>query len=374
MDRSLHARRVFTLLILFALVLLALIIQPFLKAFIFAAVLAGALFPWQQRLSRRLRGRENLSAGILCLLVVLAFLLPLGGLASVVIRETIESARSITDTVQHEGLSGVLEALPSGLRGMVERLLDRFPLEDAELDATLQEQASAQSGKAARAVTGALAATGGLLVQTIMMLIALFFLLVDGKGLVRWVEDVSPLEQGQALELLREFRKVSVSVLVSTLATAGVQAVAALIGFLITPLTHPLFWATVTFFVAMIPAVGAGGMCLLAALLLLAQGHLGMAIFLAVWGLVVVGLVDNVIKPLLVRRGMQLHGALVFFSLLGGLAAFGAVGLLLGPLSVSFFLALIRIYQRDYGRAKAEPTASAPQSPAAPQTQAADST
>ena len=74
-----------------------------------------------------------------------------------------------------------------------------------------------------------------------------------------------------------------------------------------------------------------------------------MAIFLAVWGVLVVGLVDNLIKPLLVKRGLHMHGAIVFFALLGGLAAFGTVGLLLGPLIVTLFLALVRIHQRDYG-------------------------
>jgi predicted PurR-regulated permease PerM len=300
------------------------------------------------------RGNRNVAAGLLCLGVVLALLLPVSGIAGFVVRQSVEAIRAITETVQSEGITGLIEHLPRGLRNMAKQLLDRFPLEEVELNAAIQEQASMQTGKAARAFTGALAATGSILVQTIMMLIALFFLLVDGARLVNWVEDVSPLEKGQAAELMREFRKVSVSVLASSLATAGVQAVVALVGFLITPLPHPLFFATVTFFVAFIPAVGAGGMCLMASLVLLARGELGFAIFLAVWGLVAVGLVDNVIKPLLVRRGLSLHGALVFFALLGGLAAFGAVGLLLGPLIVSFFLALLRIYQRDYGRRSSE--------------------
>jgi len=90
-------------------------------------------------------------------------------------------------------------------------------------------------------------------------------------------------------------------------------------------------------------------MCLGAAVLLLAMGKTWMALFLAIWGLAVVGTVDNVIKPLLVKRGLHMHGAIVFFSLLGGLAVLGTVGLLAGPLIVSFFLALIRIYQRDFG-------------------------
>jgi predicted PurR-regulated permease PerM len=73
-----------------------------------------------------------------------------------------------------------------------------------------------------------------------------------------------------------------------------------------------------------------------------------MAIVLAAWGLIVVGLVDNLVKPLLIRRGLEIHGGVVFFSLIGGLAAFGAVGLLIGPLTVAFFLALLRMYHRDY--------------------------
>jgi predicted PurR-regulated permease PerM len=88
--------------------------------------------------------------------------------------------------------------------------------------------------------------------------------------------------------------------------------------------------------------------CLFASLLLVVTGHPYMAVFLAAWGLIVVGLVDNLVKPLLIRRGLEIHGAIVFFSLIGGLAAFGAVGLLVGPLLVALFLTLLRIYHRDH--------------------------
>jgi predicted PurR-regulated permease PerM len=144
-------------------------------------------------------------------------------------------------------------------------------------------------------------------------------------------------------------------VLVSTIATAGVQAVAALVGYLITRVPVPIFFAAVTFFFALVPAIGAATVCLAAALLLLATGHPVGAIVLAAWGLLVVGLADNVVKPLLAKRGMNMHGVIVFFSLLGGLAVFGPIGLLLGPLIVAFFLAVLRIYQRDYGRPSPRP-------------------
>jgi predicted PurR-regulated permease PerM len=73
-----------------------------------------------------------------------------------------------------------------------------------------------------------------------------------------------------------------------------------------------------------------------------------MALFLAIWGVVVVGLVDNVVKPWLIRGGVEMAGAVVFFSLIGGIGAFGMIGLLIGPLAVALFLTLVRMYKRDY--------------------------
>jgi predicted PurR-regulated permease PerM len=326
------------------------IVRPFGEALFFAAVLAGVLYPLQERFSRLLKNRRSLSAGVLCFGVVVALVAPIGGIAAFAVTESINGARFIAKTVQSEGMTGLLDQLPSPVRKAADELLKRFPLEEQDLDSAIQQQASAQGGKAARAVTGALAATGSFLFQAIMMTIALFCLLVDGESLVRWLEQVSPLEDGQTTELLVEFRKVTGSVLISSLATSGVQALTALVGYLIASVPHPLFFTTITFFVSFIPAVGAGGMTLAAALLVFGMGKTWMAVFLAIWGLVAVGMVDNIIKPLLVKRGMHMHGAIVFFSLLGGLTVFGTVGLLAGPLIVSFFLATVRIYQRDYGQ------------------------
>jgi predicted PurR-regulated permease PerM len=134
--------------------------------------------------------------------------------------------------------------------------------------------------------------------------------------------------------------------------------VAAWLGFLITRVPSPFFFALVTFFFAFVPAIGAAVVCLFAALLLLVTGHPYLAALLAAWGLVVVGLVDNLVKPLLIRRGLEIHGAIVFFSLIGGLATFGAIGLLVGPLSVALFLAVLRIYHRDYRAGESHPAPS----------------
>ncbi|WP_224249614.1 AI-2E family transporter [Hyalangium gracile] len=349
------SRRVFIGLILLSIVLVLLVISPFFEAFFLAAVLAGAFFGMQTWLTKRLWGRSGLAAGIISLGIVLALLVPLAALTAFIVSQVIEGVNFISTLIQQRGLEGLLAYVPGPFKDSAARMLERFQSGSAGMWQTLQEQLSARGAVAAQTVGGVVAATGSMIFQAVMMLIALYFLLVDGKRLVEWLESVSPLKRGQTTELLTEFRRVTRSVLVSTLATAGVQAVAALVGYLITGVPVPIFFAAVTFFFALIPAVGAAAVCVAAALVLLATGHPVAAIVLAAWGIIVVGLSDNVIKPLLAKRGMHMHGVIVFFALLGGLSVFGPIGLLLGPLSVAFFLAVVRIYERDYGRPSARP-------------------
>jgi predicted PurR-regulated permease PerM len=349
------ARRVLIGLILVSIALVLLVISPFFEAFFLAAVLAGAFQGMQKWMTRRFRGRRGLAAGLLCVGTILALLLPLASLTAFLVTEILEGVGFLSGVVEQRGLKGLLAYVPGPFQDWAGRALENFQARSAGLWQTVQEQLSTRGATAAQTVGGVVMATGSVVLQVVMMLIALYFLLVQGRELVTWLESVSPLKRGQTTELLLEFRKVTRSVLVSTIATAGVQAVAALVGYLITGVPVPIFFAAVTFFFALIPAIGAAVVCVAAALLLLATGHPVAALVLALWGILVVGLSDNVIKPLLAKRGMHMHGAIVFFSLLGGLAVFGAIGLLLGPLSVAFFLAVLRIYERDYGRPSAHP-------------------
>jgi len=246
--------------------------------------------------------------------------------------------------VRSEGVAGLVEKLPGPFDVYARSALERL----GDLGQLVQKHATEQGPRAASAVASALAATGSLVFDLAMMLIALYFLLVNGKDFLAWLDSVSPLHSTQTRELMAEFRKVSYAVIVATLATAAVQAAVAFIGYLIARVPHPMFFATLTFFVAMIPAIGAAGVCLFAALILLATGHPYMSLFLAVWGVAVVGLIDNVVKPFLIKGELEMGGALVFFALIGGIGAFGMVGLLVGPLALAAFLTLLRMYRRDF--------------------------
>ena len=325
--------------------LMAMLVSPFAGALLMGAVLAGACHRFHESLTGRLGGRREWAAALVTLALVLVVLLPFSWLAVFVGGEVVDGVRYVRTTLQSEGVSGLVDDLPGPLARLARRGLDRLPRGEAQI----REMAGAQTGRAAAIMGGFLKATGGLLVHTVLMLIAFFFFLVDGPRLLDWVEKVAPLRSGQVRELLSEFRQVSVAVLFSSVATAFIQSLVALVGYLLARVPEPLFFGFVTFVCAFVPAIGAGSVGVVLALLVYATGHPRAALFLVVWGAVVVGFSDNLLKPLLMKGRMEIHGGVIFFALLGGLAAFGGVGLIAGPLIVAFLLAVVRMCQHEYG-------------------------
>lgn len=337
------ARALPTALILVALVLVAFVIRPFAPALFLAAVLGGALFPFCTRLSRRMGGRRSLAAGLLTLLVVLAFVLPLGGATAFLVGMAADAVQWLRTILEERGLHGIVDRLPEPLQGLGEKVVDAMPDEGA----AIEDLPSGQGGRAAAAVGGVLGATANALLQTAMFLVALFFFLLEGDRLVAFLDRQRPFKRIHVAELLRDFRRASVAVLVSAVATAGVQSVVALFGFVVARVPNVLFFALATFFLGLIPAIGAASVPVAVGVLLLVTGKYLAGAFLVGWGLLVVALVDNVLKPYLMKNGVELHGAVVFFALLGGLAAFGGIGLIAGPLIVVFFVSALKIYERE---------------------------
>ena len=182
------------------------------------------------------------------------------------------------------------------------------------------------------------------------MLIAYFFFLVDGARLVGWLEAQVPLRPGQFRALVEDFRQTSVSVLLATLGTAAIQSLVAVGGYELAHAPSPIFLGLVTFFLALVPAVGATIVVLAVAGLLVATGHVLAGAFLAAWGLGLVGIVDNVARPYLLKGGLALNGGVVFFALIGALGAFGPIGIVVGPLALTFLVAVLRLYRREFGR------------------------
>lgn len=344
--REAAARGVLAALSVVASVLLALVIWPFWKALFLAAVAASALHPLYRRLSRRLGQRRHAAAFIVTVAVTLMLVVPTILLTVSLGRQAVQAFGYVHETLRSEGLVGFADDLPPLLRPVGHRILSLFPKRQQ------QEISKMEGTQAAVAVGGVLHATSSIVLQTLLMVIALFFLLTDGATLVDWICVNAPLPDSHMRGLLTEFRQVSVSVLVSSTLAAAYQAVAALIGYLIAQVEQPFFFAALTFVLAFVPAVGGGGATLAMAAFVFLSGQTKAAIFLAIWGLLVVVGGEHALRPWLMTTGVPIHGALIFFALLGGLASFGALGLIVGPVILVFFLSVGRMARREYSPAE----------------------
>src|SRR5688572_15538905 len=270
--------RFFLALMIIATVLLALVIMPVVKELLLAAVFAGVLWPAQQWLARKLGGRRGIAAGLLTAAVVVLLLGPIATLITYVVRDGGDAVTFVSKALHSEDVANLVDRLPDSARDAVNDAIERIPKDMSELGGAVGEY----KGQAASTVRKALVATGSIVFHTVLMLIALFFMLTSGDKMVAWLDSISPLRRGRTLELLTTFRRVSYAVIVSAVVTSAVQAAAALVGFFIAGVPSPLFFALVAFFAAFVPAIGAAVVCLFAAALLVLTGHPYMALFLAV--------------------------------------------------------------------------------------------
>jgi predicted PurR-regulated permease PerM len=185
-------------------------------------------------------------------------------------------------------------------------------------------------------------------IQLTIAFFGLYYLLVAPQATWRAVRPFFPFSAASAEILRRRFGDVTVSTLVGTGVTAGVQGVAVGAAFWVLGLSNPLFWGVVTVIFAILPVVGSGLVWGPGAAALVMDGRYGAAIGLALWGIIVVGNVDNVIRPLVFRRWAQVHPFVTVIGAFMGLRYFGLLGLLIGPLAISYFFELIRMYRVEY--------------------------
>jgi predicted PurR-regulated permease PerM len=337
-----------TLLALASLVLLTAVGLPLWKPLLIAAVLAGSLSHLHDRLAQTVGSRRTLSATLMTVGVVLVILVPLGLLGLLVVKEGLGMVSFVRRTLEQKGLEGLLAPLPGWLERWASEAVARWS--QASRDLLSGSQVLSRTGWAFGAAAGVLGSVWNLILLMALMLVALFFLLRDGHALVAWIERSSPLPATQLRAVLAELRRVSKSVIGAHLATGFIQAAVATIGYAVAHVPSPLFFGVLTLGASFIPSVGTAVVGLPLAGLLWLMGHGGWAIFLLAWTTFVSGLVDNVVRPLLVHGKTDLHGALIFFSLVGGILAFGPMGVVVGPLALALFLSATTILGQERAR------------------------
>jgi predicted PurR-regulated permease PerM len=187
-----------------------------------------------------------------------------------------------------------------------------------------------------------------LALQLTVAFFGLFYLLVDPQRVWLTVRPFIPFSTDNAERLRQRFKDVATSTLIGTFATAVVQGAAVGLAFEAAGLPNALFWGVVTVIVAILPVVGSGLIWGPGAIALAIAGRYGWAIALAIWGVIVVGNIDNVIRPMVFRRWARINPFVTVIGAFAGLRYFGLLGLLIGPLAISYFFELIRMYRQEY--------------------------
>jgi predicted PurR-regulated permease PerM len=185
-------------------------------------------------------------------------------------------------------------------------------------------------------------------IQLTISFFGLFYLLLAPRSVWQGVRPFIPFRAQNAERLRKRFRDVTISTLVGTGLTAAVQGLLVGLAFWVFGIPNALFWGVVTIILAILPVVGSGLVWGPGALTLAIEGQYGAAVGLALWGIIVVGNVDNIIRPIVFRRWAQIHPFITIIGAFAGINYFGLLGLLIGPLAISYFFELIRMYREEY--------------------------
>ncbi len=329
-----------------------LLFKPFLSPIIWAAVLVTLFRPVHVRLRTLLRGKETLTAVLMCALVVVIIVGPIVSLSLVLINEAQRTYDLFTEWVNSGGFKAFLDRLHEA--EWVKRLVAQIGQYDKDFGSADVQRSVVSSLKDA---TGFIGSQSSRIIQGfssgflnfIFMVFALFFFFRDGEKGIRGIAAMSPLAPEAAAEGFRQFVEVSKATLYGGVVVAVVQGALGGIGFQFLGLPSPVLWGAVMALLSLIPVVGAAFVWFPAALILIVQGAWIKGVILIVYGALVVSLVDNFLKPQLIGERTGLHTILVFFSILGGLKVFGFLGFVLGPVVLAVLISFIRIFRLHYG-------------------------
>ncbi len=337
---------VLLLLMLACALALGWILQPFWGAILWAVIIALLFQPLYRRLLLRMPGRRNLAAGLVMCAVLLIGVLPLTLVAASLAREAALVYQQIDSGAwaPERYLQALFDALPA----WVDDLLRSLGV--GNFDNLLQRLAAAAAQGSQLIATRALGVglhTFDFISSLFIMLYLAFFLLRDGEALVRAASSGLPLAPAHRRALGSKFSTVVRATVKGSLVVALVQGGLGGLAFWVLGVQGALLWAVLMAFLSLVPAVGAALVWVPVALWLALQGHWASAAGLTAWGVLVIGLVDNLLRPMLVGKDTRLPDYVVMISTLGGMSVFGINGFVIGPAIAAMFIAVWHIWVPD---------------------------
>lgn len=346
----------FSLLALLLLYAAFLIIWPFMTAILLGAILVTLTFGIFKRVRARMNGSSNKAAVVMLLGTTLLLVIP----ALILSIMLVQQANVVVEKLQ----SGEAQAMVKRINvapalALVKRVAPNFDPKTLSPERLLLPAMQQIPGWVARhggAVIGGLA---GMVLGFALVLLTMFFFYTEGEEILSQLSVLSPLPKKYDREFAERFKDVIDATFRGQVFTGIAQGTMTGVGMAIAGVPGSGFWGAVAALLSLIPMVGAAAVWVPASIYLVISASMGSrpwwpAIFLILWGLIPVSLVDNIVRPWAMRGKAQLPAIPLLFAVLGGLQAFGFVGLVIGPLVFSFLMAIIDIYKRSFASKRAE--------------------
>ena len=338
----------FLLALLVGVMLLAFFIfKPFLYATLLAVFVATVFEPLYKRIIVLTRGNKGLASLITVFAVILILIIPITFLATQILQEATQLYQYFLteqgSTVFSSSLNKVLNGIGEFIPVPANTSIDIHDYIKQALSWLLPRLSSFVSNVVF------------MVMNTFIFLIALYYLLKDGSKFKKAIVNLSPLQNIHDEEIFNKLGLAINAVVRGNLIIALIQGAMAALGFYLFGVPSPFLWGAIASIAAVIPGFGTALVIAPAILFLLINGETSSAVGMFVWGLTAVGLVDNFLGPKLVERGMKIHPFLILLSILGGLAVFGPLGFLFGPLVLSLLFSVSEIYSSTYTEHQSTP-------------------
>jgi len=332
-----HSGLYFLLAILFGVAVLTFFIfQPFLYALILAIVFATVFKPVHIKAFALTKGQGSLAALLSTFFVLVVVILPITLLGTQIFQE---SSQLYTTLATGDGITTLSQSVNQTLNHLTQFSPVPIPV-FLEIDQYLTQGLNVLL----KHLGPLFASFAKILLSIFVFLVALYYLFKDGHKLKAAVVAISPLQDMYDETIFNKLTIAINSVVKGSLGVALVQGVVSAVGLSIFGVPNPVLWGSAAAVAALVPSVGTSLVLIPAILFLYVSGAVVSALGLLAWGMLAVGLVDNVLGPKLVERGVQLHPFLILLSILGGISFFGPIGFLLGPIVLSLLSALLGIY------------------------------
>jgi predicted PurR-regulated permease PerM len=335
----------FLVLLLFATALFAWTIRSFLVPIFWAAVFAVLFNGIHDRLLSLCRGRRNPAALLATLTVIVFVVVPFGLVLGALAQQGLLLYQGIAsgEISVNAPIDVIERSLPAATR-----FLEGYGVDIAQLRESVQAVAAGATQLIARRALGVGQDVLWITLLFGVMLYLLFFFFRDGERIVARVARVIPLGDDRRTRLLLKFAQVSRATVKGSLIVAAAQGGLGVLLFLIVGIETAVFWGVIMAVLSLIPALGAGLVWLPAAVILLANGQIWEGVIVLLGGVFVIGIVDNVLRPIVIGRDTRLPDYLVLISTLGGIAAFGLAGFVAGPIIAALFLVMWELFAEEY--------------------------